>query len=377
MEIIENEVFSNCFKIMEDPRIDRKKLYPLEEILFVVICGSICGAESWRDFVIFGNEKQDYLKRFFDFKQGIPSKNTFCRVMSLLDPEQLKRSLIEWIKCLQKVLTGVIAIDGKTVRRSFDKVLKQNAIHVVSAFATELQLTLGQEKVGEKSNEIVAIPKLLELLDIKGTMITIDAAGCQKNIAKKIREKEAHYVLALKGNQGNLHKDVKLFMESEVEKGRNKHMTSCEEIDKGHGRFETRKCYVSDHIDWLDGRDEWKDLRTIIMLEEKREIKDKVEQERRFYISSLAADAKLISESIRAHWGIENKLHWILDVTFGEDDSRVRKDHAPENMSLVRRWTLNMLQTAQNKIKDISIKGLRKKAGWGNSTLDLVLQGNF
>lgn len=377
MDISNNDVFANCFAIVSDPRINRKKLYPLEEVLFVVICGSVCGAESWRDFVIFGNEKLDYLRRFFNFENGIPSKNTFCRVMGILDPEQLKSSLLEWIKSLQQVLKGVIAIDGKTVRRSFDKALSQNAIHIVSAFATDLQLTLGQEKVSEKSNEITAIPKLLKLLDIAGTIITIDAMGCQKDIAKQIRDKEADYILALKGNHGNLNDDVRLFLESEVKKKNNEITSVFEEVDKGHGRLEKRTCYVTDKIDWLEERLKWKDLKSIVMIDSVREFKDKVEREQRFYISSLRADAKLLSQSIRAHWGVENKLHWVLDVTFREDDSRVRKDHAPENMSLIRRWTLNMLKTAQKKMKDISIKGLRKKAGWGNSTLDLVLQGNF
>ncbi len=240
-----------------------------------------------------------------------------------------------------------------------------------------LGLTLGQEKVSEKSNEITAIPKLLKLLDIAGTIITIDAMGCQKDIAKQIRDKEADYILALKGNHGNLNDDVRLFLESEVKKKNNEITSVFEEVDKGHGRLEKRTCYVTDKIDWLEERLKWKDLKSIVMIDSVREFKDKVEREQRFYISSLRADAKLLSQSIRAHWGVENKLHWVLDVTFREDDSRVRKDHAPENMSLIRRWTLNMLKTAQKKMKDISIKGLRKKAGWGNSTLDLVLQGNF
>jgi predicted transposase YbfD/YdcC len=370
-------VFDECFSEVEDPRIDRKKLYPLSEILFVVICGSICGAESWRDFVIFGNEKLEYLKRFFAFENGIPSKNTFARVMSIMNPEQLKDSLVLWIKTLQHTLKGVVAIDGKTVRRSFDKALGQNPIHIVSAFASELQLTLGQEKVRDKSNEITAIPKLLELLDLVGSIVTIDAMGCQKEIAKKIREKEADYILALKGNQHSLHDDVKFFMETEIQKGSSKIDDFYEDVDKGHGRVEIRKCYVSSQINWLSDREKWKDMNTIIMLESSREIQSKTATERRFYISSLPTDAKLIINSIREHWGVENKLHWVLDMTFREDESRIRKDHAPENMALIRRWTLNMLKTAQKEFKGISLKALRKKAGWGNGTLDAVLQGKF
>jgi predicted transposase YbfD/YdcC len=377
MVISHHEIFSECFTVVTDPRIHRKKLYPLDELLFIIICGSICGAESWRDFVLFGQEKLDYLRRFFEFKNGIPSKNTFCRVMSMLDPEELKQSLLEWIKCLQEVLKGVVAIDGKKVRHSFDKALGQNAIHIVSAFSAEWQLTLGQEKVTEKSNEITAIPKLLELLDIAGTIVTIDAMGCQKVIAERIRAKEADYILALKGNQGYLNEEIRLFLESEKDKKANKISTVFEEVDKGHGRFEIRTCYASDQIDWLSGRSDWKDLTSVIMIESVRECKDKIERESRFYISSLKADAKLLLQSVRAHWSVENKLHWVLDVTFREDDSRVRRDHAPENMSLIRRWTLNMLKTAQKQMKDISIKALRKKAGWGNGTLDLVLQARF
>ena len=374
---LKNELFSNCFAEIIDPRINRKKLYPLEEILFVIICGTICGASSWRDFVIFGKEKLNYLRNFFEYKSGIPSKNTFYRVMSVLNPEQLKKSLLVWLKCLQKALSGVVAIDGKAIRKSFDKAMGQDAIHIVSAFSANLQLTLGQEKVSEKSNEITAIPKLLDLLDLSGTTVTIDAMGCQKEIAKKIRESEADYILALKGNHSNLHEDVKLFMETESKKTENKINETLEEADKGHGRIEIRKCYVSDKIDWLNGRKDWTDIKTLVMIESIREIKDEISVERRFYISSLPANAKLISKAIREHWSVENKLHWVLDVTFREDDSRVRKDNSPENMSLIRRWTLNMLKTAQNKIKGISISALRKKAGWGNNTLSLVLQGKF
>lgn len=373
----DKNLFGDCFSVVDDPRLNRKKLYTLEEILFIVICGSICGADSWRDFVIFGQEKLEYLRRFFDYSNGVPSKNTFYRVMSVLNPEQLKSSLFEWIKQLQKVLKGVIAIDGKTVRRSFDKALNQNAIHIVSAFATELQLTLGQEKVTEKSNEITAIPRLLELLDLAGTTITIDAMGCQKSIVKKIRDKQADYILALKSNHKQLSDDVQFFLESELKKPNSGCLSSVEEVDKGHGRLETRRCFVSDKIDWLNNKADWVDLKSIIMIESIRDIKGKVEIQKRFYISSLSANAKILLRAIRAHWGVENKLHWVLDMTFREDDSRVRKDHAPENMSLIRRWTLNMLKTAQKHIKGISIKGLRKKAGWGNGTLDLVLKGNF
>lgn len=370
------------FDNLEDPRIDRKKLYPLSEILLIVLSGSVCGTQSWRDLVLFGTEKLDYLRRFLPYKHGVPSKNTFARVLSALDPIAFKSCVIAWIQSFQLALREVIAIDGKTLRKSFDKASEQSAIHMVSAFATSAKLVLGQEKVHDKSNEITAIPKLLDLLSLEGSIVSIDAMGTQKKIADKIREKKADYVLALKGNQSSLHDDIRLFLSAEIQKKRdgssNKIADFYEDVDKGHGRIEKRSCYVTNRIEWLEQRNEWRDIKTIAAVESITHIGEKSLSEIRYFISSLPANAKEIAEAIRSHWAIENSLHWVLDVTLGEDNSRIRKKNAPENMAMVRHIVLNLLRGAKGKFgKDISLKGLQKKAGWGDSTLDTILMQEF
>jgi predicted transposase YbfD/YdcC len=374
-----SKVFEEHFAGLKDPRIERKKLYPLIEIMFIVLCGSICGAESWRDFVLFGKEKKDFLMKYFPYTNGIPSKNTFARVFWSLDSGVFKSCFIEWVKSLQRVLEKIVAIDGKTLCNSGNEAENISAIHMVSAFATEARLVLAQQKVEEKSNEITAIPLLLDLLDLKGSTVTIDAMGCQKEIAKKIQEKEADYVLALKGNQGTLNEDVRLFLETEYAKEQSLFIEDFhEETDAGHGRIEVRKCVVSSQIEWLEQKPEWSGLRTIGMIEEIRESEKKRSVERRFFISSLPADAKRFAEAVRKHWLIENSLHWTLDVVFNEDSSRVRKKNAAENMAIIRHIVLNMLNHAKKHFdKDTGIKALRKKAGWGNSTLEVILKQNF
>jgi predicted transposase YbfD/YdcC len=256
--------FESHFGKLDDPRIERHKLYPLIELLFVVLCGTICGAESWRDYVLFGKEKLPFLREHYPFINGIPSKNTFARVLAALDSEAFKHCFIEWVKTLQKILNSVIAIDGKTLCNSIDKIAGSSAIHMVSAFATEARLVLAQQKVDEKSNEITAIPKLLDLLDLKGQIITIDAMGTQKAIAKQIIDKEGDYVLALKGNQGTLNEDIRLFLEMELKKKSSTVIEdSYEEADKGHGRIEMRKCIVSSQIDWLKQKEQWAGLKAL------------------------------------------------------------------------------------------------------------------
>lgn len=379
MTLRKKPAFLCHFDDLEDPRIDRKKLYPLVEILFIVLCGSICGAQSWRDFVTFGEEKLDYLQRFVPLDNGIPSKNTFARVLSSLDPEGFKRCFIAWVQSFQLAIKEVIAIDGKTLRKSFDTASGQSAIHMVSAFASATKLVLGQQKISDKSNEITAIPKLLDLLALDGKIVSIDAMGTQKNIAKKIRQKKADYVLALKGNHSTLHDDIRLFLSSEIAKTKSSKIVDIyEEFDKGHGRIEQRICYVSDQLEWLKQRSDWADLRTIAMVESQVTTGGKTTREQRYFISSLPPDAKQVAESIRSHWAIENSLHWVLDVTLREDDSRVRKDNAPENMAMVRHMILNMLRNAKKtEKKDMSLKRLQKKAGWGESALDKILLQDF
>lgn len=372
------EKFQEHFGKMTDPRVERSKLYPLEEILFVLLCGSICGAESWRDFVMFGQEKLDFLREYFPFSAGIPCKNTFARVCAALEPEQFRACFIAWAASLQRVPGEVIAIDGKTLCNSAGAGAGAAAIHMVSAFATDSRLVLAQQKVAEKSNEITAIPALLDLLDVTGHTVTIDAMGCQRSIAQKIRDKGADYVLALKGNQGTLNDDVRLFLASEAAKPVSMAISDIySEADAGHGRVESRKCFVSDRLDWLEKKPEWSGLRSIAMIEETRDINGEISCDRRFFISSLPANAKQIATAVRAHWAIENTLHWTLDVVFNEDQSRVRKDHAPQNMAIVRHVVLNMLNTAKKHFKGVGVKALRKKAGWGNENLRLILKKNF
>ena len=378
MESKVSKAFEGSFSTLKDPRLDRKKLYPLMEVLFVVLCGSVCGAESWRDYVLFGKEKIGFLSQYFPFENGIPSKNTFARVFALLEPEAFKACFVEWVKTFQVALNEVIAIDGKTLRGSLDNASGSSAIHMVSAFATSTRLVLAQQKVDEKSNEITAIPKLLDLLDLTGHIVTIDAMGCQTEIAKKIVEKGGDYILALKGNQGTLSEDVRLFLESEAaKKGSMIIEDENVDVDCGHGRIEKRRCLVTSQVDWLTQKSKWAGLQTILMIEETQEIGEKISVERRFFISSLPPNAKKITEAVRAHWLVENALHWTLDVVFNEDYSRVRKDHAPENMALIRHVVLNMLNNAKKNFKDLGIKSLRKKAAWGDATLQFILQQNF
>lgn len=379
MEKSKLDSFLEYFSNLEDPRINRKKLYPLDEILLVVLCAVICGAEGWADFKLFGEEKLDFLRIYLPFKNGIPSRNTFSRVFSLLNPERFKECFIEWVKSFQESMQEVIAIDGKTLRHSFDTAKDKPAIHMVSAFASKTRLVLGQQKVSDKSNEITAIPELLRLLDIKGSIITIDAMGCQKEIAKNIIEREADYVFSLKGNQGNLFDDVKTFFEfGRRERFRDTSFDYCEELNKGHGRIEVRKCWISNQIDWIDQKDHWKGINGIAMVESTRTIKNKTSIETRFFIASLPQNAKLFASAVRAHWGIENTLHWMLDMTFREDESRIRESNSVENMVIIRHTALNMLQSSKKKDNStISIKALRKKAGWSNNVLAQILLQNF
>ncbi len=260
---------------------------------------------------MFGEAKLEFLKEHYEFKNGIPSKNTFARVLAALDVAEFKTCFIEWVKSFQQLLNEVIAVDGKTLRNSADKLSGNSAIHMVSAFAVGARLILGQQAVDQKSNEITAIPKLLKLLDLKGHIVTLDAMGTQKVIAKQIIEQGGDYILALKGNQGTLNDDVRLFLETdELGKAESKVIESTyEEVDKGHGRIEVRKCFASSQIDWLDQKPQWEGLKSIVMLEETQENKGKISVERRFFISSLEANAEKLASAIRAHWYIENGLH--------------------------------------------------------------------
>lgn len=363
------------FAELTDPRVLLKTRHKLIDIVVITICAVICGSDDWTEIVTFAKAKRKWFGSFLELPNGIPSHDTFGRVFSLLSPEEFQRCFLNWIQSVFCVTDGqVVAIDGKKLRHSYDRGNNKSAIHMVSAWASENGLTLGQVKTEEKSNEITAIPKLLELLEIKGCIVTIDAMGCQKKIAAKIVDEGADYVLALKGNQGTLSEDIELFFTDALENEFKDIVFDFHEtVDGGHGRVEVRRYWSVSDIDWLDQKKDWKRLTTIAMVESERHIAEKISVERRFYIASINNDAELLAKAIREHWGIENKVHWVLDVAFREDDSRIRKGYSSENLAVVRHIGLNLLRN--EKSRKIGIKAKRKLAGWDEDYLLKVIGG--
>lgn len=363
------------FSEIEDPRIDRQKLHQLPDILFLVFCGVICGVDSWEDFVLFGESKLDFLRRYVPLKNGIPSKNTFQRVITRLDPDAFRECFLNWVSAYEKELGSIIAIDGKALRRSFDKASKTSAAHMVSAFATEARLVLAQEKVAEKSNEITAIPKIIEMLDVNNSIVTLDAMGCQRAISEKIIDAGGDYVIALKGNQGSLHKAVAKHFNNTLDMSYCKDVDMAETNESNRDRIEKRKCLVTDRVDQLDLPEQWPGMKSCLLIESTRVQDGKETVERRFYISSLAADAKRHNQIVRSHWAVENSLHWVMDMVFREDESRIRDGFGAENMSLIKHVALNKLRAVKSDTKRaVSLKGLRKKAGWDDDALHSILQ---
>ena len=361
------------FSSLSDPRIEKKIKHNLEDIIVITICAAVCGADDWVAVANYGKAKYDWLKTFLKLPNGIPSHDTFGNVFSVINPNEFEERFLNWIRSVCSVTKGqVVAIDGKTLRRSHDKSSNKSAIHVVSAWASENRVTLGQMITDEKSNEITAIPELLNLLEINGCIVTIDAMGCQKKIVNRIVDKGAEYVLSLKGNQGNLNDDVRLFFEMAIKNDfKGISFDSLVTVDGDHGRIETRKHYIVSDIDWLEGKENWKNLNTIGMVISERDIKDKVSVEARYYICSINEDAKLFAKAAREHWGIENKVHWVLDIAFREDESRMRKGHSAGNFSVVRHIALNMLR--HDETLKTGIKNKRLNAGWDNEYLLTVL----
>ena len=375
-EGVERVRLLDYFKDLEDPRIERCKRHSLLDIITIAICAVICGADTWVHVAMFGRSKEEWFRTFLELPNGIPSHDTFGDVFSRLDPERFQECFMEWSQGVAELLPGdVVAIDGKTARRSYDTQAGKGALHLVSAWASTNTLTLGQVSTEEKSNEITAIPKLLELLELKGCIVTIDAMGCQKEIAQGILNRGADYVLAVKQNQGHLYGDLKdLFGEAEATGFEGVPYDYDTTLNKNHGRRERRECWTISNpecLDYLSTGQEWPGLRSVVKVLGRRETERGTTVQPRYFISSLDSSAKELLATVRAHWSIENSLHWSLDVTFGEDQCRVRKDHGPQNFATLRNISHNMLK--QETSLKVGIQGKRLQAGWREDYLLKVL----
>ena len=361
------------FEHIDDPRQAGKVAYPLEEMLLQCLLAVLAGADSWVEIAEFGRKKLDFLRRFRAFENGTPSHDQFGNLFAALDAEAFQSCFIAWVASLTKLGHDIVAIDGKTLRRSYQESGAKAPIHVISAFSSRQRLVLGQRKVADKSNEITAIPELLDLLMVKGAIVTIDAMGCQKEIARKIVEKQADYVLALKGNQGTLSADVELFFTEQkacefADTAVSRHQT----LEKSHGRIETRTYTSIDDIDWLKKRHDWVGLKSIVMVESIREIVGgKTEPETRFYISSLAADAARQGDAVRGHWAVESH-HWLMDMVFRDDECRIRRDNAPANFATIKHIASNLMRSKADKH---SMRVKRRLAAWDDAYLESLVTG--
>jgi predicted transposase YbfD/YdcC len=361
------------FKTLPDPRIERKKLHQLHNIIFITIAAVICGTNDWEDIEEYGQLNYEWLKTALELPNGTPSHDTFNRVFSLINPQALQQCFIGWVQSVAQISEGrIISIDGKRMCNSGEGGSKA-IIHMVSAWSNANNIVLGQQKVNDKSNEITAIPALLGVLDVKGCTVTIDAMGCQQDIAATIIKKEADYILAVKGNQEHLHDDIKEAFKQQ------KAIVSDTQINAGHGRIEKRTCSIITDTEWICKKDKWEGLQTLIKIQSERTQKatGASQTQTRYYIASRKADAAFFNHAVREHWGIENKLHWILDVAFGEDASNKRAGNAAENFSFINKIALNLLQSYDDRrgAKKISMKTKRKKCGWSNDYLLTILKG--
>lgn len=362
------------FQSLEDPRTEHLLDHQLIDIIGLTICAVICGADTWVDIENYGNAKAEWLQGFLELANGIPSHDTIARLFCALDPEALQACFASWVKAVAQLCDSeVVAIDGKTLRHAYDKGNNKGAIHMVSAWATENRLVLGQVKVDEKSNEITAIPHLLKVLDLNGCIVTIDAMGAQKEIAQQIVDSGADYVLSLKGNQGNLHQDVEqLFAWTRKLEFRGIPHEFFQTVDGGHGRIEIRRHWLLGEVEHLIDAHLWPGLKRVGLVESERRLPGEHPTiEQRYYLVSLEGDVKRFAHCVRAHWGIENQLHWVLDVAFGEDASRIRKEHAPENFALIRHMALNLLR--QDTSAKCGLKAKRLKAAWDDNYLTCIL----
>lgn len=375
MKIKPKITISDYFTNLSDPRVERTKQHLLIDIITIAICAVICGADTWVSIETYGIAKKQWLQQFLELSNGIPSHDTFARVFARIDPQQFQECFLHWIKSISKITDGeVIAIDGKTLRRSYDKSNNKAAIHMVNAWASTNRLVLGQRKVDKKSNEITAIPELIKVLDVAGCIVTIDAMGCQKSIIKLITQKQGDYIITLKKNQINLYKNVEELFKDAISKkfdGYNHSSYHTREIN--HGREEIRHyLMLKDVARQIDPKHEWANFNSIGMVESVRTVNNKTTVETRYYICSLSSDAEKLGTSIRSHWGVENSLHWVLDVTFREDDCRIRKDNAPTNFAILRRIAINLL--SQEKSKKMGTKNKQFLAAMDNNYLSQILQ---
>lgn len=359
------EEFVACFAEVVDPRQDNAR-HDLHELLVVALCTMLCGGEDCSDMALFGEAKEPFLRRFLRLRHGIPSHDTFSRVFRLLDPVAFEACFTRFMQRFAAGLQDVVAVDGKTLRRSFDKAAGKSPLHMLHAWSAEQRLLLGQLAVDGKSNEITAVPRLLGLLSLKGCIVTADALNCQRAIAAKAVEQGGDYVLALKGNQGSLHDDVRTFLEDPARPAEAAHTT----VDGDHGRIETRTSLVSADVAWLQERHAWPGLAAIGKVVRIREVGTKVGTETAYYLLSTPLSAERFGQVARAHWGVENGLHWVLDVTMNEDQARNRCGHAPRNIALLRRLALNLAKLEGSKG---SMKGKLKRAGWDDTFLTTLL----
>jgi len=369
-----------CLQGIEDPRVDRTREHKLIDILVIGICCVICGGEGFSDMETFGKAQYEWLRRFLELPNGIPSHDTFNRVFSAIKPEAFLECFAQWTEGLRSALSReIVALDGKAQRRACNK--GQGIPYVVSAWASTCGLTLGQVKVDEKSNEITAIPKLLRALELEGCIVTIDAMGCQKKIAREIIEADADYCLALKGNQSTTHDEIRTFFDDLIPPDpslgtplRPPQTDYVEFVEADHGRVETRRYWITDQIGWFADTAEWEGLRSFGIVDSVREIGDSHSFERRCFLLSIPPDANTFAKACRGHWGVENPLHWTLDVTFREDNSRARSGHAPENLAALRRLALNAIKSNKSQPK-LSVRSRRLMAAWNHDYLASLLGG--
>lgn len=377
MEDSAHRLLLRIFRDMPDPRMIGKVSHKLHDILVITIIAVISGLEHWTQIEDFAKANRQWFAGFLDLPNDIPSHDTFGKVFAFLDPDEFEQRIQRWIHALVGSDTQGkhIAIDGKTLRKSFDSTSNKLAVHMINAYVHENHAVFGQLKVDDKSNEITAIPKLLEMLELKEATVTIDAMGCQKDIARKITDAKGHYVFSLKGNQSVLHEDVRIFMDELIADGSTDQYDYYETIEKSHGRIEIRKCWSCWDVDWLAGRHDWAALSSIAAVECTRTVNEKTTTERRYFISShTGKQAQKIATLIRNHWRVENQFHWALDVSFNEDQCRVRIENAAENLARIRRISLILLKN--DKTCKLGIKSKRAKAGYDRSYLLTLLGFN-